>query len=256
MISEHAIIDKSAKIDKDVTVGPFTVIGTNVIIKSGTWIGSNVVIKGTTHIGKNNKIYQFATIGEDCQDKKYKGEASELIIGDRNVFREGCTIHRGTQQGGGVTRIGNDNLFMINSHIAHDCIIGNHTIFANNASIAGHVVVDDYASLGGFVGIHQFCLIGAHSFCAGGAIIAKDVLPFITVSGNPAKSYGLNTVGLERRNFSTEVIGLIRKAYKIIFQTSATVKEALDNLKPMVASCAEIKILYDFLQSSSRGIVR
>jgi UDP-N-acetylglucosamine acyltransferase len=256
MISPQAIIDPSAKIGKRVQIGPFSVIGAQTVIGDDTWIGPHVVLRGPTVIGKENKIFQFASIGEDCQDKKYHGENTELHIGDRNIFREGCTVHRGTKQGGNVTIIGNDNLFMVNAHVAHDCIIGDHVVFANNATLAGHVKVDDFAILGGLVGVHQFCSIGAHSFAAGGTIIYKDVLPFTKISGYPAKTFGLNTVGLERNNFSTETIEWLNKAYKVIFRSSTTVKEALDMLEKMVASCAEIQLLCDFLQASTRGIVR
>lgn len=256
MISNLAIIDPSAKIALGVSVGPFSVIGPRVEIAAGTTIGPHVVIKGPTKIGKNNHFFQFSSIGDDCQDKKYAGEESSLEIGDNNTFREGCTVHRGTTQGGGVTIIGNDNLFMVNTHIAHDCIIGNHTVFANNASIAGHVRVGDYAGLGGFVGVHQFCVIGAYSFAAGGSMIRKDVLPYVIVSGHPAQTEGLNTVGLTRRDFSAEVLSTLKQAYKIIFRTSNTVSEALVQLNVLVEKHKEVATLRDFLQQSSRGIVR
>jgi len=256
MISPQAIIDPSVKIGKGVHIGPFSIIGPDVVIGDDTWIAPHVVLSKATVLGKANKIYQFASIGEDCQDKKYHGEFAELHIGDGNIFREGCTVHRGTKQGGNLTKIGNDNLFMVNTHIAHDCIIGDHVVFANNATLAGHVTVDDYAILGGLVGVHQFCSIGAHSFAAGGTILYKDVLPFTKVSGYPAKTFGLNTVGLERNNFSTEEIEWLNRAYKIIFKTSVTVKDALENLEEMVPSCQKIKILSNFLAASIRGIVR
>jgi UDP-N-acetylglucosamine acyltransferase len=256
MIDERAIVAKSAKIADGVVIGPFTCIGENVEIGAGTWIGSHAVIKGTTKIGRNNKIYQFSSIGEDCQDKKYAGEETLLTIGDNNIFREGCTIHRGTVQGGGVTKIGNNNLFMVNAHVAHDCIIGNNTIFANGASIAGHVTVGDYASLGGLVGVHQFCAIGAHSFSAGGSIIYKDVMPFVKVSGYPAKAFGLNSVGLERLGFTSESLGVLKKAYKIIFNTSFTIKHCIEDLKPLIQKCSQVELMSNFIQNSSRGIVR
>ena len=256
MISKQAIIDEKAILGPNVTVGPFSVIGPNVEIGADTVIGPHVVIKGPTKIGKNNRFYQFCSIGEDCQDKKYHGEDTTLEIGDNNSFREGCTVHRGTVQGGGKTVIGNDNLFMVNTHVAHDCIIGNYVTFSNNASIAGHVRVEDYASLGGFVGVHQFCVIGAHSFTAGGSIILKDVVPYVTVSGYPAQAHGLNTIGLTRREFSTEVINVLKQAYKIIFRTSATVKDAVDKLNTLTEECPEVSLLRDFLQQSTRGIVR
>lgn len=256
MIHPSSIIDPGAKIAKDVNVGPFSVIGPEVTIGSGCVIESHVVIKGPTKIGNNNHFYQFSSIGEDTQDKKFHGERAQLTIGDNNVFREGCTVHRGTKDGGGITSIGNNNLFMINTHVAHDCIIGNHIIFSNNASVAGHVKVEDYASLGGFAGVHQFCLIGAHSFIAAGSIVLKDVAPYITVSGHPATAHGLNSVGLARRNFSADTQTILKQAYKIIFRTSATVKDAIVQLNQFVDKYPEVILLKDFLQNSTRGIVR
>lgn len=256
MISKQAVIDSRATLAPDVEVGPFAVIGPNVEIGSGTVIGPHVVIMGPTTIGKNNRFYQFSSIGEDCQDKKYHGEDTRLEIGDNNIFREGCTVHRGTLQGGGITAIGNDNLFMVNTHVAHDCIIGNHVIFSNNAAIAGHVQVGDYASLGGFVGVHQFCLIGAHSFAGGGSMIMKDIAPFVRVFGNPAQTHGLNTVGLARREFSPEVMSSLKQAYKIVFRNSVTVSDAIEKLNELILTCPEVSVMRDFLQKSERGITR
>ncbi len=256
MISKQAVIDPTAKLATDVTVGPFTFIGPHVEIDAGTVIGPHVVIMGPTKIGKNNQFYQFASIGEACQDKKYHGEDTRLEIGDNNVFREGCTVHRGTLQGGGITIIGNDNFFMVNTHVAHDCIIGNNVTFSNNAAIAGHVRVGDYASLGGFVGVHQFCSIGAHSFAGGGSMIMKDVAPFVRVFGNPAQIHGLNTVGLTRREFSSEVMQSLKQAYKIVFRTSLTVKDAVAELNELIISCPEVILMRDFLLQSERGVTR
>jgi UDP-N-acetylglucosamine acyltransferase len=255
-ISAQAIIDPSAKLASDVKVGPFSIIGPKVEIESGTVIGPHVVIMGPTKIGKNNHFYQFSSIGEDCQDKKYHGEDTWLKIGDNNIFREGCTVHRGTIQGGGETVIGNDNLFMVNTHVAHDCIIGNNVIFSNNASIAGHVRVGDYACLGGFVGVHQFCTIGAYSFSGGGSMIMKDVAPYVRVFGNPAQTHGLNSVGLARREFSEEIISALKQAYRIIFRTSLTVKDAVDELNVLAQKYSEIIVLRDFLLQSERGVTR
>ncbi len=255
-INKLAVIDASAKLAPDVKVGPFAVIGAGVEIDSGTIIGPHTVIMGPTKIGKNNHFYQFSSIGEACQDRKYHGEATGLEIGDNNVFREGCTVHRGTVQGGGITIIGSNNLFMVNTHVAHDCVIGNNVTFSNNASIAGHVHVGDYASLGGFVGVHQFCTIGAHSFAGGGSMIMKDVAPFVRVFGNPAQTYGLNTVGLSRREFSNEILSTLKQAYKIVFKTSTTVKDAVEKLNELIVTCPEIIIIRDFLQHSERGITR
>lgn len=256
MISKHAIIDPKATIAANVEVGPWTFIGPDVVIEEGTWIASHVVIRGPTRIGKDNKIFQFATIGEDSPDKKYGGEATRLEIGDRNIFRECCSIHRGTVQGGGVTKIGNDNLFMAYTHVAHDCTIGNQVVFSNNASVAGHVRVDDFAYLGGMAGMHQFCAIGAHGFAAGGAIILKDIPPFVMVAGHPAEAHGLNTVGLERRGYSSSTIAALKRAYKIVFRQSLTIQDAISELKNMTLETPEIQILIDFLSNSSRGIVR
>ena len=255
-ISDKAVIDPTAKLSTGVKVGPFAVIGANVEVGPGTVIGPHSVIMGPTTIGKNNHIYQFASVGEDCQDLKYNGENTKLIVGDNNIFREGCTVHRGTDTGGGVTTIGDNNLFMVNTHVAHDCIIGNNVIFSNNAAIAGHVRVGDYATLGGFVGVHPFCIIGAYSFSGGGSMIMKDVAPFVRVFGNPAQTHGLNTVGLTRHEFSVDTLNALKIAYKIIFRTSVTVNEALEQLGELVAQFPEINILCDFLRQSERGITR
>ncbi len=256
VIDKNAIIDPTAKLAKNVHVGPWTLIGPGVEIDEGTWVASHVVIRGPTRIGRDNKIFQFATIGEDSPDKKYAGEKTRLEIGDRNTFRECCTVHRGTLQGGGVTKIGNDNLFMAYTHVAHDCTVGNEVVFSNNASVAGHVRVEDFACLGGMVGVHQFCAIGAHSFAAGGAIITKDVPPFVMVSGYPAEAHGLNTVGLERRGFSAPSISALKLAYKIVFRQSVTLQDAIVELKAMVTEHPEMNTLIDFLSRSTRGIVR
>lgn len=256
MIDSRAIIDSSAKLADDVTVGPWTYIGPGVEINSGTRIESHVVIKGPTKIGKNNKIFQFASIGEDPQDKKYNGEPTVLEIGDNNVFRECCTINRGTVQGGGVTRIGRDNLIMAYVHVAHDCIIGNEVILANNASLSGHVVVHDYAILSGFAGVHQFCHIGSYSFLAGYTPVGKDVLPYVLVSGREATVCGLNSEGLKRRGFSTETINHLKRAYKIIYRSGLTVPQALEQLQEIVPECPEVQLFIDSLNQSARGIVR
>jgi len=255
VIDKHAIIHPSARIAADVTIGPWTLIGADVVIENGSWIGPHVVINGPTIIGKHNKIFQFSSIGEVTQDKKYAGELTRLEIGDNNIFREGCTVHRGTIQGGGLTRIGSENLFMAYTHVAHDCIVGDHVTFSNNASIAGHVQVGDYASLGGFVGVHQFCTLGAYSFAAGGSIIIKDVPPYVMVSGYPAEAHGLNTVGLERRGFDPDTIAELRRAYKIIFRKSFNLQEAISEIKAMSGQ-AHVQLLLDFLENSTRGIVR
>jgi UDP-N-acetylglucosamine acyltransferase len=256
MIDSRADIHSSARIAEGVAIGPWSVIGADVEIGAGTIIGSHVVLKGSTRIGKNNMIHQFSSIGEDPQDKKYRqGDKTLLEIGDNNVIREFCTLNRGTLQGGGVTRIGNGNLLMAYAHIAHDCLVGNHTIFANNATLSGHVRVDDFAILGGLSAIHQFCVIGAHSFIAGTARIVKDVLPFVLVTdkGEPC---GLNVEGLKRREFSAETILNLRRAYKIIYRKGLTVARVLEELRQMVIVCPEIQLMIDLLARSERGISR
>jgi UDP-N-acetylglucosamine acyltransferase len=256
VIDKTAIIDPTARIDENVTIGPWTMIGPDVEIGSGTRIGPHVVIRSSTKIGRDNEIYQFASIGEDPQDKKYHGEKTFLEIGDRNVIREFCTFNRGTIQDSTVTRIGDDNLFMAYVHIAHDCQVGNHTIFANNASLAGHVIVEDYAILGGFAGVFQSCKVGANSFASMGAMIDKDVPPFVKVSGYYAKPFGLNTVGLQRRGFENEKILELRRAYKTIYRKGFTVKQAIEQLQEMVSTTPEIQMFIDFILGSERGIVR
>lgn len=256
MIDSHAIIDPTAKLASDVTVGPFAVIGPGVEIGAGCVIGAHVVIKGPTTLGRENKIYSFASIGDDPQDKKYQGEPTRLEIGDRNVIRECCTINRGTTQDLGVTRIGNDNWIMAYVHIAHDCHIGNHTIMANNTSLAGHVNVDDYAILGGFTLVHQFCAIGAHCFTAMSSVISKDVPPFVMVSGHMARPHGLNSEGLKRRGFSSEVLLELRRAYKAIYRSGLTLDQAREQLEAPATVYPEIRMLLDFIARSTRGIVR
>lgn len=256
MIHQTAIIHPTARIGQDVTIGPWTVIGEEVEIGEGSWIGSHVVIQGPTKIGKHNRIYQFSSVGESPQDKKYQGEQTYLEMGDHNVIREFCTVHRGTAQDKGTTRIGNHNLFMAYVHIAHDCNIGNHTIFANNASLAGHVQVGDYANLGGFVGVFQFCRLGAYSFTTGASIVVKDVPPFLKVSGHYAKPYGLNSVGLKRRGFTDEMMTQLKRAYKTIYRKGLTVKQAVEELKLMTQQCIEIDQLVQFIEASTSGIVR
>jgi UDP-N-acetylglucosamine acyltransferase len=256
MIDTRAVIDPSAKIASDVTVGPFTVIGQEVEIGSGTWIGPHAFIKGPTKIGCYNKIFQFASVGEDTQDKKYQGEKTYLEIGDYNTIREFCTINRGSTQDQGITRIGNHNLLMAYVHIAHDCQIGNHTIFDNNATLAGHVRVDDYVILSGFAGIYQFCRLGKHSFTSAGAIVIKDVPPFIKVAGVYAKPFGLNTVGLTRYGFDETTKMMLKKGYKIIYREGLTTAQAIEELQTMVPQCPEINLYVEFLQNSVHGIVR
>jgi len=257
VIDERAVIHPTARLAKDVQVGPWTYIGEDVEIAEGTWIGPHVVINGPSKIGKNNKIYQFASVGEAPQDRKYSDEKTILEIGDNNVIREYCTINRGTVQGGGVTKIGNNNLFMAYVHIAHDCIVHNNVIFANNASLAGHVTVYDHAILSGFVGVHQFCHVGEYSFLAKGALVTKDVPPYVLVAGTEKPTaYGLNVEGLRRHGFTQDAIAALRKTYKIVYRKGLLIKDALSELEAMIPEHPEVKLLRDFLEKSERGIVR
>lgn len=255
-IDSRAIIDPSAKLASGVSVGPYSIIGADVEIGENTWIGPHVVIQGPTRIGKDNRLFQFSSIGEIPQDKKFHGESSRLEIGDRNTIREFVTINRGTEDGGGVTRIGDDNWLMAYIHIAHDCIVGNNTIFANNASLAGHAIVEDYAILGGFTLVHQFCQIGKHAFCGMGSAISKDVPPYVIVNGSPAEAHGLNLEGLKRRGFSKDTLKVLRDAYKIIYRQGLTVEEAKPKLAELAQTTPDVQALLDFLEGSQRGIVR
>lgn len=256
MIHPTAIIDPLARLGEGVSVGPYSVIGADVEIGPRTWIGPHVVINGPCRIGADNRIFQFASVGEIPQDKKYEGEASTLEIGDRNVIREGATLHRGTGAGGGVTRVGNDNWLMAYIHVAHDCIVGDHIIMANSASLAGHVTVGDYAILGGFTLVHQFCTVGAHSFSAMGSAITKDVPPYTMVAGNPADPHGLNSEGLKRRGFSGESQRALRQAYKLLYRCGLTVDQALVEMQELAAQHPEVAQFQDFVRRSKRGIVR
>lgn len=256
MIGNEPVIDPSAKIGKDVTIGPWTIIGPEVEIGDGCDIASHVVIKSHTRLGKNNRIFQFASVGEDPSDKKYHGEVSWLEMGDNNIVREGATLHRGTESGGGITRIGSDNLFMPYTHVAHDCILGNHIIFSNNAAVSGHVIVEDWAILSGYAGVYQFLRIGAHSFVGGLTHINMDVPAFVVVKGAPAQPKGINITGLERRGFSKETIRTIRQAYKIIYRQGLKIDEALKQLQPLVEEHADLQLLIDSIKASQKGIIR
>lgn len=259
MIHPTAIIDPKAELDSSVEVGAYSVIGAGVQIGANTHIAPHVVLKGPTRIGQENRIYQFASLGDNPQDKKYAGETETFLeIGDRNEIREYCTMNRGTVQGGGITRIGDDNWIMAYVHIAHDCIVGNSTIFANGASAAGHVRIDDHVILGGFTGVHQFCWLGAHSFTGAGSIIFKDVPPYVMVWGNRAEPYGLNKEGLKRRGFDSNAINTLHQAYKLIYKKNLTTPQALEQLSALQqeTQCNALIPLIEFLQQSSRGIVR
>jgi UDP-N-acetylglucosamine acyltransferase len=256
MIDARAVVDLNAELADNVKVGPFSYIGPDVQIDSGTEIGPHVVIKGPTTIGKDNVIYQFTSIGEDPQDKKYADEITRLEIGDRNVIREFCTMHRGTLQDRGVTSIGNDNLFMAYTHVAHDCEIGDHVIMANGASIAGHVHVGDHAILGGFTLVHQFTQIGEYSFSAMGSAITQDIPPYVMVGGRPTRPHGINSVGMERNGKSPEVIRQIRKAYKILYKNNLRLEDAIEEMEDMAGESNELSNMVSFLRNVTRGILR
>ncbi|PTB89953.1 acyl-[acyl-carrier-protein]--UDP-N-acetylglucosamine O-acyltransferase [Pseudidiomarina aestuarii] len=254
MIHSTAIIDPKAKLGNNVSVGPYSIIGPDVEIGDDCVIAPHVVIRGPTIIGRNNKIFQFASVGEDCQDKKYAGEPTRLEIGDNNVIRECVTIHRGTVQDQSLTKIGSDNLLMAYVHVAHDCVVGDHVILANNTTLAGHVHVGDWAILGGFTGVHQFCHIGAHAFTAVNSVVVQDIPPYIMAQGHNAVPRTINSEGLKRRGFSAEQVMRIKRAFKILYRQGLTVAEAIEAMQALDAD--EIQPLIDFVQSSQRGIIR
>jgi len=256
MIHPSAIVDSSAELDENVSVGPFCVIGAAVRIGSGTEIGPHVVINGATDIGYDNRIYQFASVGEDPQDRKYAGEVTRLEIGNRNVIREFATINRGTVQDEAVTRIGSDNLFMAYIHVAHDCIIGNNTIMANAASLGGHVQIDDWAILGGFTLVHQFTRVGAYSFSGMGSAIGKDVPPYVMVEGKPARARGINSEGLKRRGFSKDDLTAIRRAYKTLYKSGLSLEQAISQLAIKQDDTPALQPMVKFLRSRVRSIIR
>lgn len=256
MIHPTAIVDPSAQIADSCEVGPYTVIGANVTIDEGSWIGPHVVLKGPTKIGKNNKIYQFASVGEDPQDLKYAGEPTRLEIGDNNIIREYATINRGTAGGGGVTRIGDHNLLMAYIHIAHDCQIASNTVFSNGASLAGHVNVGEYAILAGFACVHQFCSVGEHAFVGLNSVANRDVPPFMMVVGNYAEAKGINKNGLRRRGFSDEAISALHRAYMALVRQKGQREAAVDSLKNDIETYPEVKRFLSFIENSERGIVR
>lgn len=256
MIHPSAIVDPSAQLHESVTVGPFSVIGPNVTIAEGTTVSSHVVINGHTSIGKNNQFYQFASIGEANQDKKYVGEPTQTIIGDNNIFRECCTVHRGTTQDDGITKIGSDNLVMCYTHIAHDCQIGDKVILANNCTLAGHVHVGDWVILGGFAMVHQFVHIGAHAFSAINSVILKDIPPYVMVEGRPAAPRTINSEGLKRRGFSSDGIMSIKRAFKSLYRKQLTLEQALVEINAESENNTELDIITEFIDQSTRGIIR
>jgi len=256
LIHPSAIVDASAELASSVEVGAFAVIGAGVQIDAGSRIGPHVVIKGPTRIGRDNRIFQFSSIGDDPQDKKYGGEVTTLEIGDRNTIREGCTINRGTIQDQGVTRLGDDNWIMAYVHIAHDCVLGNENVLANNVTLAGHVKVGDFVILGGFAGVHQFCQIGSYAFLGMYSGITRDVPAYLMISGQPAEPYGINAEGLRRHGFDAEQIRNIRWAYKTIYRSGLKLAQAIDAIAEAAAGKPELQLLLDSLRSATRGVVR
>jgi UDP-N-acetylglucosamine acyltransferase len=253
-IHPTAIIEEGAKLAKGVEIGPYAIIGRHVEIGEGTTIGAHAVITGHTRIGKQNRIFQFVSLGEIPQDKKYAGEPTRLEIGDGNTIREFCTFNTGTAQDLGVTRVGNHNWVMAYVHIAHDCVVGDHIVLANNTTLAGHVELGDHAILGGLTAVHQFCKIGAHVITGGGNIVYKDIPPYVMAAGQPAKPHGLNNEGLKRRGFSPESLATLKRAYKILYRDGLTLQEAMVQLEEMGAP--EVDRLMEFLRKAERGIIR
>lgn len=256
LIHSTAIVDSNARLGNNVAVGAYSIIGEHVEIGDDSWIGPHVVINGHTRIGQGNRIFQFSSIGEMPQDKKYAGEPTRLEIGDRNTIREFCTLNCGTAQDAGVTRVGSDNWIMAYVHLAHDCQVGNNTIFANNAQLAGHVQVGDFAILGGFTVVHQFVRIGAHSLTAMGTILLQDLPPYVTAAGNTAKPYGINSEGLKRRGFSGDAIAALKRAYKLLYRSGVPLDEARSRMSVDAATHPELPLLVEFLAETSRGIIR
>ncbi len=256
MIHPSAIVHPGARIAEGVEIGPFSVIGEYVEIGEGTRVGPHVVITGHTKIGRDNQIFQFASLGEIPQDKKYAGEPTSLEIGDRNTIREYCNFNIGTAQDKGATRIGSDNWFMASVHVAHDCEVGDNTILANNVTLAGHVTIGDWVILGGMTAIHQFARVGAHAMCGGGTILLQDLPPFVMCAGNPASTHGVNSEGLRRRGYSTEAISAIRRAYKTLYRLGLTLEDAKVELATAQLQAPELSTLIEFLAVPGRGIVR
>ncbi|KAA3655375.1 MAG: acyl-ACP--UDP-N-acetylglucosamine O-acyltransferase [Proteobacteria bacterium] len=256
MIHPTAIIHPDARLADGVSVGAYSLIGPHVEIGANTRIGPHVVIEGHTRIGADNEIFQFCSIGASPQDKKYDDEPTRLEIGDRNTIREYCSFNVGTSQDAGVTRVGNDNWIMAYVHVAHDCQVGDHTIFANNATLAGHVHVGDWAILGGFTGVHQFVRVGAHSFCGVGTVLLQDLPPYVTVSGNPSRPHGINSEGLKRRGYSSDDIMAIKRAYRALYRSGLSLDEARQTIASAASEHEVVKLFSDFIAVSSRGIVR
>jgi UDP-N-acetylglucosamine acyltransferase len=254
-VDPMARVAGTAVLEPGVRVGPFCVVGPGVRLGRGSRLLSHVVVDGDTTVGEHNRFFPFSSIGLVPQDLKYRGEPSRVEIGDRNTFREGSTVHRGTQGGGGLTRIGSDNLFMAQSHVAHDCRVGDHTVFANGAALSGHVEVQDWAILGGMAGVHQFCRVGTHAFMGGATVATRDVLPYSMTVGDRARVFGLNLVGLRRRGFSPEAIAALRQAYRVLLQSRLPLAAALARLEAEGPGTREVAFLVDFIRTSKRGVV-
>ena len=251
-----AVVHPEAKVHESVEVGPFAVIGPKVKIGANTRVGPHAVIEGDTVLGERNRVWQFASVGADPQDLKFAGEDSKLIIGDDNLIREFTTLHKGTTGGGGVTRIGNKNLFMAYSHVAHDCAVGSGCVLANGATLAGHVEIGDHVTLGGLTAVHQFSRIGKYAFIAGGAMVVMDVPPYCTAQGDRAELAGLNTVGLTRHGFTEEQIRHVKEAYQLMFRSKLGFNEAVARVRAELGAYAEVGVFLDFLTTSKRGITR
>jgi UDP-N-acetylglucosamine acyltransferase len=256
LIDPRAIVDPGAEIAEGVEIGPFAVIGAGVRIGAGSWIGSHAVVKGPTTLGRDTRVFQFASIGDAPQDRKYAGEPTRLVVGDRNVFREFCSINRGTAGGRGETRIADDCLFMAYSHVAHDCIVGSQCVMSNCTALAGHVELGDWVILSGYAGVHQFCKIGAHAFLANNAAVTRDVPPYLLVAGSPAEPKGVNSEGLKRRGFDASQIANIKNAYRLFYRSGLRLAEAAEQLRALVPSQPELAAFVDFLDASERSIIR
>ncbi len=256
MIHETSIIDPSAKIGNNVVIGPYCIVEKNTIIDDHTVLKNHVIIRSDTHIGKNNTFFQFSSVGEIPQDLKFKGEKSLCTIGDNNIIREYCSIHKGTKDGINETRIGDNNLLMAYTHIAHDCIINDNCILSNAASLAGHVTLESNVSLGGFTLVHQFCRIGSYSFSGLGTVISQDVTPFTLVAGNHAKAYKINSEGLKRKNFDIDTIKNLEKIFKIFIKSNKPIEERLNSYKKLKLNDKNVKYFVDFITTSKRGITR
>ncbi len=256
MIDSRAVVSPQAQIDDDVYIGPFTIIGADVVVGKGSWIGPHAVINGPTRIGEGNKIFQFASIGDAPQDKKYRGEPTRLEIGDRNVFREFVTVNRGTTHDRGVTRIGSDNLFMAYSHVAHDCELGDKIVMSNCATLGGHVQLGDWVIMGGLSAVHQHTKVGAHCFIANNAAVTRDVPPYVLAIGQPAVPHSVNSEGLKRRGFTAEQIRNIRRAYRVLYRSGLKLAAALEELETAARDQSELVPFVEFIKQSSRSIVR